>query len=65
MIYYQAKEEGGENPYIMRKLDKRHLDHPTHGGAADAGFCLHAWAGGQREADTSITTSDGNHGSLS
>lgn len=31
MFYYQPKQEGDENLYIMRVLDKRHLDHPTHG----------------------------------
>ncbi|HEU5290779.1 MAG TPA: IS3 family transposase [Cyclobacteriaceae bacterium] len=31
MIYYQPKDESDENLYIMRMLDKRHLDHPTHG----------------------------------
>jgi transposase-like protein len=31
MIHYQPKGESDENLYIMRMLDKRHLDHPTHG----------------------------------
>ena len=31
MIYYQPKGESDENLHIMRVLDKRHLDHPTHG----------------------------------
>ena len=31
MIYYQPKQESEENLYVMRMLDKRHLDHPTHG----------------------------------
>ena len=31
MIYYQPKDESDENLYVMRMLDKRHLDHPTHG----------------------------------
>lgn len=30
-LYYQAVQESDENLYIMRRLDKRHLDHPTHG----------------------------------
>jgi putative transposase len=30
-VYYQPKGESDENLFIMRKLDKRHLDHPTHG----------------------------------
>lgn len=30
-IYHQPKGESDENLYIMRMLDKRHLDHPTHG----------------------------------
>jgi putative transposase len=31
----------------MRKLDERHLDHPMHGGIADAGFSLRTGACGQ------------------
>lgn len=31
MIHYQPKGESDENLYIMGRLDKRHLDHPTHG----------------------------------
>ena len=31
MIYYQPKDESDENLYVMQQLDKRHLDHPTHG----------------------------------
>jgi putative transposase len=31
MIYYQPKPERDEHLYMMRMLDKRHLDHPTHG----------------------------------
>lgn len=30
-IYYRPKGESDENVYIMRMLDERHLDHPTHG----------------------------------
>ncbi|MFM7486767.1 MAG: IS3 family transposase [Cytophagales bacterium] len=30
-IYYQPKQESGENLYIMERMDKRHLEHPTHG----------------------------------
>lgn len=31
MVGYKPKEESDENLYIMQMLDKRHLDHPTHG----------------------------------
>lgn len=30
-VYYQSKGESDENLHIMRKLDERHLEHPTHG----------------------------------
>lgn len=30
-VYYQPKGESEENLHIMRKLDERHLEHPTHG----------------------------------
>lgn len=30
-VYYQPKGENEENLHIMRLLDERHLDHPTHG----------------------------------
>jgi putative transposase len=30
-IYFQPNGESDENLHIMRELDKRHLDHPTHG----------------------------------
>lgn len=30
-VYFQPKGEGEENLCIMRLLDERHLDHPTHG----------------------------------
>lgn len=30
-VYYQPEQESDENLYIMQRLDKRHLDQPTHG----------------------------------
>lgn len=30
-VYDHPMAENVENLYIMRVLDKRHLDHPTHG----------------------------------
>ena len=30
-VYYQPKGESDENLHIMRLLDERHLEHPTHG----------------------------------
>jgi putative transposase len=63
-VYYQPAEESDENLYIMRMLDKRHLDHPTHGVLEMQDF-LFARVGCQRETDPSFAPSDGNHGPLS
>jgi putative transposase len=31
VIYYEPKGESDENLYVIRRLDKRHLDLRTHG----------------------------------
>jgi putative transposase len=65
VVYYQPAEESDENLYIMRMLDKRHLDHPTHGVLQMQDFLFALGLVVNVKRIRRLLRPDGNHGPLS